>query len=518
MAVKRVYIIERSTPLNLLSARLFSGRDLAPMGIGAREDIMEKEMNVRFNGPIPIELPPLAKPVKQFLECETDADIETVVQNYPATFGGIVERSILGLIGKEYEVCFPKIKNSQLEMKIASICNDNYDTGADLHFAMSTAQHNDWYAYEPSSPFVYSPGKDGSAKRDIGITTRREFVYLRSKDGGKIVAEFYNNWLTYEVILRVYADRSNLGGAVLFVRRIEEAISDIKGMLFNGTGQIFELGKNYAWEDAFLGDGVTEILRHNISFFLENRAFFQEHGIPCKRGILFHGPPGNGKTLAGKILACQSGINFIWATSKHIFWLEHNCRSDAFAAVYELARRISPCIVFLEDIDLLVGEERTDSKARLGAFLNELDGFENNKHVITIATTNFPEVLDKAISERPGRFDVKVRFDNPDHATRLGILKMYGKSLEFEQDADLEEIADAANGLSCAAVREVVTRAFIKASERVFRDKTGGKIAILREDLLGSVSFLSNGKVKMGFEADKTVASVPPSKIGGQAQ
>jgi cell division protease FtsH len=307
--------------------------------------------------------------------------------------------------------------------------------------------------------------------------------------------------------VRVYADKGLLDRAAAFIKRIEEWISGASGVIFNGTGELFSMGKSYSWENIFLPDTVVETLRHNVSYFLKNREFFREHGVPCKRGILFCGPPGNGKTLVGKILACQSGINFIWVTSKDISYMECNCHKDGFALVYELARRLSPCVVFIEDVDLLIGEGRTDLKARLGSFLNELDGFDNNKHVITIATTNFPEVLDKAISERPGRFDVKIRFDNPDHATRLGILKLYCRSFKLGKDADLEEVGRETEGFSCAAVREVLTRALIRASERSAFNDGGAGIEVGREDLLGSVSFLSNGKVKMGFEADKAVTS-----------
>lgn len=110
--------------------------------------------------------------------------------------------------------------------------------------------------------------------------------------------------------------------------------------------------------------------------------------------------------------------------------------------IYDLARRLAPCLVVLEDLDVLGGVDRNNHASRvLGQLLAELDGLETNQGIITVATTNELAVLDNALKNRPGRFDVRLHFPPPGHELRLQLLKAFTKNLNLAPDVNLAALS-----------------------------------------------------------------------------
>lgn len=127
--------------------------------------------------------------------------------------------------------------------------------------------------------------------------------------------------------------------------------------------------------------------------------------------------------------------------------------------VFRRARHTTPCILVLEDLDSLLNDENRSF------FLNELDGFEENEGILTIATTNFPERLDPSIIERPSRFDRKYTFELPAIEERRRYLQMWNTGLEEAlriEDELIEKIAGLTNGYSFAYLKELCISAFLK--------------------------------------------------------
>ena len=199
-----------------------------------------------------------------------------------------------------------------------------------------------------------------------------------------------------------------------------------------------------------LGDGLKDEIVADLHQFFESKSVYDEYSIPWKRGILFLGPPGNGKTFMIKALTGSLGYPCIYVKS---FDLPMNAYPQAgINAVFARARQSTPCILVLEDLDALVGDHNRSF------FLNELDGFAANAGIVTIATSNHPERLDPAILERPSRFDRKYHFDLPAHAERRAYAALWNAMLAQKlalEDRIVDEIAEKTEGFSYAYIKEL---------------------------------------------------------------
>ena len=146
-------------------------------------------------------------------------------------------------------------------------------------------------------------------------------------------------------------------------------------------------------------------------------------------------------------------------------------------------------MIIIEDIDTLGGLDRRERGTHplLGEFLNCLNGVGGNEGVITIATTNYPQHLDAALADRPGRFDLRLEFDLPDKKLRKYILTKYLEEIDKPKNLKLEKIVQATEGLSGAYLREMIVTSYMIALER--EQKVNQEIL---EDALKSVLTLKN--------------------------
>ena len=246
------------------------------------------------------------------------------------------------------------------------------------------------------------------------------------------------------------------------------------------------------WDDVALDPGVRQAIEQNTVEVIRRRETFKRLGVPLKRGILLYGPPGTGKTLVAKVLAGLKLATFVYATAADM------SRLNELRSVFELARKLAPTIVFMEDLDFFAAERTHWRSGVLGEILAQLDGFENNDGVIFIATTNDLEAIDPAIRERPSRFDVVLYLGLPARDARRRILarNLPGGSAD---ERLLDEAAVATDGLSGAQVREVV---FLALQRAVLRDAgdADGQLSLNADDLMRAVARLrGNREAIIGF-------------------
>lgn len=219
---------------------------------------------------------------------------------------------------------------------------------------------------------------------------------------------------------------------------------------------LFRAIRGATWDNLVLRGALKEEIRDDLSQFFTSRATYEDYGIPWKRGILFVGPPGNGKTHAVKALfnALDRPCLYVRTFRAEPYPDDLNIRR-----VFDRVRKSAPCLLVLEDLDALL------TPYNRSFFLNELDGFDINTGVVALATTNHPERLDPAILDRPSRFDRKYPFDLPALAERRAYIALWNASLRPALRLDegaTDRLAEATDGFSFAYLKELFLAAMMR--------------------------------------------------------
>lgn len=232
----------------------------------------------------------------------------------------------------------------------------------------------------------------------------------------------------------------------------------LRGKKIDGDCKFVALDSKYTWDDLILDAEQKESVRKNLFNLIEHSEIYQKNGLIIKRGLIFKGPPGTGKTLLAKILCNTVPWTIVWVTPGHLE------ESRDIRRIVGMCRDLSPSILFLEDIDLYGGTRSSNNKTSLlGDLMNQLDGLEENKNVITIATTNDVETLEQALLKRPGRFDKVIEFGEPNAESRLKMLELFSREVTLAEDVSLKRIASGLDGFTGAQVRELVSMAVLCA-------------------------------------------------------
>ncbi|WP_422928055.1 AAA family ATPase [Singulisphaera sp. PoT] len=230
---------------------------------------------------------------------------------------------------------------------------------------------------------------------------------------------------------------------------IRDEVLVFDGGCWSKSGELFHSIKNATLENLVLSGTLKEEIRDDLSRFFATRATYEQHGVPWKRGVLFVGPPGNGKTHAIKALINALKMPCLYVKS---FQADHATEHDCIRQVFARTRRSAPCILVLEDLDSLI------NAGNRSFFLNELDGFADNTGILALATTNHPERLDPAILDRPSRFDRKYHFDLPGPDERLAYVRLWsaelGEALRPTEEG-LAEVVIQTEGFSFAYLKEL---------------------------------------------------------------
>jgi len=253
------------------------------------------------------------------------------------------------------------------------------------------------------------------------------------------------------------------------------------GGCFSKHTKLYEAITASSFDQLVLEGSLKQQIRDDFTQFLVSRTTYEEHGVPWKRGALFIGPPGNGKTLCVKDLVRLLAIPCLYVQS---FEAQFSTVQASIEEVFRRARSTAPCILVLEDIDSLLTD---DSRSY---FLNELDGFAVNTGVITLATTNHPEKLDPSIVQRPSRFDRKYHFVLPDAATRAEYVTSWNERLRPAlrlSEPGRARVVELTHGFSFAYIQEVFVSSMMRWMAT--RDSIGilpvalAQIDVLREQM-----------------------------------
>ncbi|HRJ27388.1 MAG TPA: AAA family ATPase [Fimbriimonadaceae bacterium] len=258
-----------------------------------------------------------------------------------------------------------------------------------------------------------------------------------------------------------------------------------------GSRELYLSIESSSLDDLVLPKNQKEEIVSDIEHFLTQEATYQQLNVAWKRGILLLGAPGNGKTHLIRALARSLKLPTLYVKSLEA---QHSAAQSVVATAFQRARKLAPCLFVLEDLDTLIeGKTRT-------YFLNELDGFENNRGILTIATCNYPEKLDAAILERPSRFDRKYHFELPALEQRTEYLRLardrFSDQLPLSEEA-LVQVAKKAEGYSYAYLKELMLSSVV------------GWISSDRKEPLEQVMRRQVATLLLQMRTDRPAPSVP---------
>ena len=338
--------------------------------------------------------------------------------------------------------------------------------------------------------------KDKNETENTGILTLIENINTpKSEEETKIEEKLIKNAIVpnTESFIELIQDEVAKGNDIELIQKTPSILTKLPSVLFSLLPTIImvalfvmifkmqgltEKGEVYddterkikvKFEDvAGLNEEKAELIE--IVDFLKNPKKYTQMGAKIPKGILLYGKPGTGKTLIAKAIAGEAGVPFISMSGSEFIEMFAGLGASRVRKLFDRARKLEPCIVFIDEIDA-IGSRRTsgsgaetENNQTLNQLLVEMDGFSSEETIIVLAATNRPEMLDKALL-RPGRFDRQIVVPTPDLKGREDILKIHAKDKKFAEDVTFKGIAEDTAGFTGAELANILNEAAIIATK-----------------------------------------------------
>ena len=260
------------------------------------------------------------------------------------------------------------------------------------------------------------------------------------------------------------------GGLILFMMRQAQGSNNQTLSFGRSRARMVPFNRPTVTFDDVAGVEEAKVELQEIVEFLKFPERFLALGARIPKGVLLVGPPGTGKTLLARAVAGEAGVPFFHISGSEFVEMFVGVGAARVRDLFEQAKRNSPCIVFVDEIDAVgrhrgagLGGGHDEREQTLNQILVEMDGFETNTNIIVIAATNRPDILDPALL-RPGRFDRRVTLDLPDLAGRRAILRVHAAGKPLAPEVALDTVAKETPGFSGADLSNLVNEAAILAA------------------------------------------------------
>ncbi|KAF2027011.1 P-loop containing nucleoside triphosphate hydrolase protein [Setomelanomma holmii] len=238
------------------------------------------------------------------------------------------------------------------------------------------------------------------------------------------------------------------------------------------SAELYNSVQKASWEDVILDEDMKKALISDVENFFDGRKTYENLKVPWKRGVIYYGPPGNGKTISIKAMMNmlyqrgKEGDDRLAVPTLYVRTLfsfggpEYSLRS-----IFAKARQEAPCYLVFEDLDSIVSDNVRSY------FLNEVDGLKSNDGILMVGSTNHLDRLDPGIAKRPSRFDRKYYFPDPDFDQRVQYAKFWQGKLKSNKDLDFPDklcskIAEITNKFSFAYMQEAFVATLLAIAVR----------------------------------------------------
>jgi AAA+ superfamily predicted ATPase len=387
-----------------------------------------------------------------------------------------------------------------------------------LELVVSPCTRMNLLAYA-SAGFATATPLEDSVKDPVYSVSLKWRVYVpagtRLDGGGGFMAEnltfgkFMYKWKDQDIILYIadgrdgsssYPDIKNHYILTGNVHKVDELIRDATkwSMQLHNEVWVFDQGwwqksaqlynsvQKANWDDVILDEDMKKALVADVENFFDSQDVYQKLKVPWKRGVIYYGPPGNGKTISIKAMMHSlyergaNGDSRMSVPTLYVRSLSSYAGPEySLAQIFGKARQEAPCYLVFEDLDSIVSDNVRSY------FLNEVDGLKSNDGILMVGSTNHLDRLDPGISKRPSRFDRKYYFPNPDYAQRVQYCKFWQSKLADNKDLDFpdklcDKIAEITDKFSFAYMQEAFVASLLAIAARGGKDKIDAEMEALR--------------------------------------
>ena len=430
------------------------------------------------------------------------------LENLGLSVGDMVE-----ITGKRATVCkaMPAHKElrGQSRIQIDGLVRENAGAGLDEFVAVRKT------SCRPAERVVLAPATVRPAERDLDYIGSL-LDGLPVQEGNRIRATLFGSrWADFRVV------STTPKGPVL--------INPTTQLTIGNSQQAEEAAaRSTSYEDIGGLKPQLQRIREMIELPLRYPEVFEQLGIDAPKGVLLYGPPGCGKTLIARAIAHETEANFYSISGPEIIHKFYGESEAHLRKIFEEATRKGPSIIFLDEIDAIaprrenvVGEVEKRVVAQLLALM---DGLNKRQHLVVIAATNLPNMLDPAL-RRPGRFDREIAIPIPDRIGREEILSVHSRGMPLSEDVDMGRVAEITHGFVGADLEALCREAAMICLRRILPDidfalaripfEQLAKLEVKREDFLDAMREVEPSAMREVFVE---VSDVRWEDVGGLAQ